>query len=126
MTEASHEQAIRDLLTRIGFTVYKLSQGYRKGRGGTRQTEGLPDLYAFHRARKLTLWIEVKPPEEAARLAKLLARRTVPPSAVKDYRRALAQAAFGELCRATGQPYAYGTLPEALAELHRLGFKIGA
>lgn len=111
-------------LRSLGWEVYKLSQGYRRERGGTRMTEGIPDLYAIHRPKELTLWMEVKPPEEAARHQRLLARprHQIPKSAVATYRRATAQAVFGRLMREVGHPYVYGGLGELLTELRRLGF----
>lgn len=123
--EAAHQREIVALLRTLGFSVYQLSQGYRKAKGGTRQTPGLPDLYAMHPVKRLTLWVEVKPPKEAARLARLLARPSVPPSAVPDWKRAKAQASFRRTCLASGQPYAYGTLPDVLAVLRPHGFRVG-
>lgn len=58
--ERAIQTAIMRLLTAHGFQVWSTSQGYRKERGGTRVTPGMPDLYAFHRG--LALWVEVKAP----------------------------------------------------------------
>jgi hypothetical protein len=44
-----------------GFETWWLSQARRTG-----QTKGLPDLLAFHEARGLGVWIEVKRPEDPA------------------------------------------------------------
>lgn len=122
-SEDSHQREMIGLLGSLGWRVYSLSQGYRKEKGGTRMTPGIPDLYALHPSKGLTLWIEVKPPKEAARLAKLLTRTgPIPKSYMNDLKRARAQATFKHLCEATGQPYCYGTLPELLACLRSLGF----
>lgn len=111
------------LLSSLGWRVYSLSQGYRKEKGGTRQSPGLGDLWCCHPAKRLTLWVEVKPPKEAARLAKLLSRTgPIPKSYLNDLKRARAQATFRHLCEASGQPYCYGTLPELLVVLRALGF----
>ena len=124
--EGDIQRMIVILLRTLGWTVYSLSQGYRKEKGGTRMSPGIPDLYAFHKAKGLTLWVEVKTPKELARLDKLLTRVDIPRSYVRDYRRALAQAAFGELCRAVGQPYVRGGTEEVVGVLRSLGFKVGA
>lgn len=125
-SEAEIQRMIVIMLRMLGWTVYSLSQGYRKEKGGTRQTPGLPDLFAFHRVRQVTLWVEVKPPREQRRLAKLLARSDVPRSAVRDVKRARAQQVFRELCAATGQPYAYGDVGDVMGVLRALGFRVGA
>ena len=87
-------------------------------------TPGLPDLFAFHPGKRLTLWVEVKPEHEAKRLARLLARppQEIPPSSVRDYKRAVAQDLFRRRCLATDQPYAYGTAQDVVDTLRRLGF----
>lgn len=122
-SEDSHQREMVALLGSLGWRVYSLSQGYRKERGGTRQSAGLPDIFCFCPAKRLTLWIEVKPPKEAQRMAKLLARTgPIPKSYANDLKRARAQAQFRHLCEATGQPYCYGTLPELLVVLRSLGF----
>lgn len=123
-TEAEVQRDIIRLLVGLGWIVYSLSQGYRKEKGGTRMTPGLPDLYAFHPGKKLTLWVEVKPVHEARRLARLLARppHEIPASSVRDYRRAMAQDIFRRRCVMTGQPYAYGTAQDVVDTLRRLGF----
>lgn len=124
MTEAHHEREIAALLTALGFTVYRLSQGYRKAKGGTRQTPGLADLYALHPTKQVTLWVEVKPAAEQGRLERLRVRTQVPPSALADWKRAHAQHRFAEVCRRSGQPYAYGELPDVLAVLRTFGFRL--
>ena len=50
--------AIRAVLELHGFDVYSLEQGYRKDRGGTRQTPGIADLYVLGHGR--AIWIELK------------------------------------------------------------------
>lgn len=121
--EDDHQQEMVGLLRSLGWVVYTLSQGYRKAKGGTRMTPGIPDCYAFHPSKRLTLWVEVKPPKEAERLAKILARTgPLPKSQLKDRKRAEAQAAFRRHCESVGQPYCYGTMPSLLACLRGLGF----
>lgn len=59
--EAMVERDITAFFRQIGCAVYKLSQGYRKERGGTRQTPGIPDLYVMHPdIPNGALWIECK------------------------------------------------------------------
>ena len=125
--ESDVQRMIVILLRTLGFAVYDLSQGYRKEAGGTRQTPGLPDLYAFHKGKEVTIWIEVKPAKEMARLDRLLARpaREIPKSAARAYRRAVAQQQFGALCGAVGQPYARGGVEEVVEALRPLGFTVG-
>ena len=60
------KQIVRFLNLR-GWWVYSTSQGYRKERGGTRTTPGLPDLFAMGYQR--SLWIEVKRPGGKVRAA---------------------------------------------------------
>jgi len=116
-----------NLLKTLGWTVYTLSQGYRKAKGGTRMTPGLPDVWAFHGPKRLSLWWEVKPEAEKSRLEKLRTRPgPIPRSLVNDWKRAHAQWQFGQSCRAVGHPYAYGTVADLLTELRRLGFSVGA
>lgn len=43
-----------------GFHVYDLEQGYREGRGGSRQTPGIGDAYFVHVSHSLEGWIETK------------------------------------------------------------------
>jgi hypothetical protein len=42
----------------IGFAVWSTEQGYRRDRGGTRQTPGIPDLIVIGHQR--VLFVEVK------------------------------------------------------------------
>ncbi len=56
--EARVSRNIRDLLVQVGFNVWSTEQGYRKERGGTRTSPGIPDLIAAGNNR--TLFIEVK------------------------------------------------------------------
>lgn len=63
-TEAAVHLAVRHALALFDYRWYNLSQGYRPGgkrHGSTRQTPGLPDLYAQHPAWG-PLWLEVKRP----------------------------------------------------------------
>ena len=59
MTEAQIQREIVVFLRdKLGFAVWETSQGYRKDRGGTRTTAGIPDLYVLGHGR--ALWVEVK------------------------------------------------------------------
>lgn len=57
--EAKVQRNIVQALKRLGFHVSKFDQGYRPD-GSTRQTPGIPDLYALHPSWKMDLWVEVK------------------------------------------------------------------
>lgn len=47
----------------VGCAVWSLEQGYRKERGGTRQTPGIGDLYVMHpRIPGGAMWVELKTP----------------------------------------------------------------
>lgn len=70
--EARISKDIRDFLRTLGFAVYSLEQGYRPERGGTRQTPGLPDLYAM--GKGFGMWIEVKTPKGKLRASQELFR----------------------------------------------------
>lgn len=59
--EAQIQKAIKDLLVQVGFIVWDTSQGYRKERGGTRTSPGIPDLIACGQGH--TLFVEVKTPK---------------------------------------------------------------
>ncbi len=56
-----------------GFEVAELSQGYRAERGGTRQTPGLPDVYAMH-PKGHACWWEAKSPEGRERESQIVFR----------------------------------------------------
>lgn len=46
--EAQLSKDVQRLLKMIGCAVYSTEQGYRKDRGGTRTTPGIPDLIVLH------------------------------------------------------------------------------
>ena len=56
--EARISQSIRDVLNQVGFHVFSTEQGFRRDRGGTRCTPGIPDLIVMGHGR--TLFVEVK------------------------------------------------------------------
>jgi len=58
--EAKISREIQTFLRTLGFAVYSTEQGYRKDRGGTRQTPGIPDLIVIGHGR--FLFAEVKAP----------------------------------------------------------------
>lgn len=65
LTEKDVQRQVKKVLALYGFTVSDFSQGYRPGgrrHGTTRQTKGIPDIYAQHPILKVRLWIEVKRP----------------------------------------------------------------
>ena len=62
MKEAAISGEIRKFLRDVmGFSVYSTEQGYRKDRGGTRQTPGIPDLIIF--GKGIFAFVEVKTPK---------------------------------------------------------------
>lgn len=56
--EAKISLDIRDVMGQAGFVVWTTEQGYRKERGGTRMSPGIPDLIIAGHSR--TLFVEVK------------------------------------------------------------------
>ena len=63
--EAKVSLEIRNFLKMIGCAVYSTEQGYRRERGGTRQTPGIPDLLVFNAAKSRVpfFFVEVKGPK---------------------------------------------------------------
>lgn len=57
--EATVQRHIVHALEHLGFFVSKFDQGYRPD-GSTRQTAGIPDLYAVHAGQEMSVWVEVK------------------------------------------------------------------
>ena len=55
---------VRHFLKMMGCSVYSTEQGYRRERGGTRQTPGIPDLLVFNHSDSAVpfFFIEVKAP----------------------------------------------------------------
>ena len=47
----------------VGCYVASLEQGYRKERGGTRITPGIPDLWVCHPPTGIWTWAELKTPK---------------------------------------------------------------
>lgn len=68
--EAVVSRDVQALLKTLGFAVWSTEQGFRKERGGTRQTPGLPDLIAIN--TDLILFIELKAGKNTASSAQLL------------------------------------------------------
>lgn len=48
MKEREISREIQLFLKQVGCSVYTTEQGFRKERGGTRMTPGIPDLIVFH------------------------------------------------------------------------------
>lgn len=57
--EATVQRELVHCLEHLGFFVSKFDQGYRQD-GSTRQTPGIPDLYALHAGQEMSVWVEVK------------------------------------------------------------------
>jgi hypothetical protein len=122
-TEAVVERHVIATYQAAGFVVYRLSQGFRKEPGGTRQTPGLADLECWHAQRRLLVKHEVKTPAGEREMRRLLGRKliSIPPKQIPKWQRAQAQYRYAELCRAAGIPYARGGVPAAIALLQTLG-----
>lgn len=67
MKEAEISREIVDFLKMLGFAVYSTEQGYRKERGGTRQTPGIPDLIVI--GHDQFTFVEVKTPKGKLNIA---------------------------------------------------------
>lgn len=63
--EADLSRAIRAALKLHGCEVFTTEQGYRKSRGGTRTSPGIPDLIVFQPRRRRWTWAELKVPTGA-------------------------------------------------------------
>lgn len=70
MTEAQISKEIQTFMKALGFSVWSVEQGFRKERGGTRQTPGIPDLWIM--GHGLGVWCEVKRPKGKLRDSQLL------------------------------------------------------
>lgn len=75
--------AIQTVLELHGFDVWSLEQGYRRSRGGTRQTPGIADLFVV--GHRYHTWVELK-------------------SATGSLRES--QERFRDICQANGVPWA--------------------
>lgn len=82
-TEAQVSRDVVKLLRTFGFAVWSTEQGWRKERGGTRQTPGIPDLIVIGHDR--LLFVEMKGPKGRLRDS---------------------QKVFRDECRANGVPWA--------------------
>lgn len=100
--------------TLVGCTIYSTSQGYRKQKGGTRTSAGIPDLIVWLPSGKQG-WFEVKTEDGMKLWDKLVGKPEyqVAKSSLEDWRRIQGQARFAERCMAGGVPYARGRLTEA-------------
>lgn len=74
-TEAEVQQEVATVLRSLGFVVTSFDQGYRPD-GSTRQTVGVPDLFATHPKLSISLWVEVKRPGGKASAAQREWHRT--------------------------------------------------
>lgn len=70
MKEAQISREIQRFMKQVGFGVWSVEQGFRKERGGTRQTPGIPDLWIM--GHGLGVWVEVKTPKGKLRESQLL------------------------------------------------------
>lgn len=84
--EAKVSLEIREFLALIQCVVYSTEQGYRRDKGGTRQTPGIPDLLVFNATGSNVpfFFIEVKGPKGKLRESQIL---------------------FQNECQRTGVPY---------------------
>lgn len=73
--EKDVERRVIALYKAAGCVVYRLSQGYRSERGGTRQTPGIPDLYVIGPEGWGAWWHETKRPGGKLRPAQAEFRR---------------------------------------------------
>lgn len=62
ITEAELSRAIREVLKLHGCRCYTTEQGYRRSRGGTRTSPGIPDLLVFHPRTRRFIFVELKTP----------------------------------------------------------------
>src|SRR5579859_712823 len=85
--EKDVQKGVVQLFRACGGIVYSTSQGYRKEKGGTRCTPGIPDLWIFFPRNYGTLWWETKRP---------------------GGRRTSEQVAFATQCKECYMPYGYG------------------
>ena len=105
-TEAQVQHACRELLHTLGWWTGNFSQGYRPGgrrHGTTRQTKGLPDFIAIHKARGQVLFWETKRPSG---------------------KRSPEQVFVGDLLLCTPALYGFGGLDELCAVLRTAGWNI--
>jgi hypothetical protein len=65
--ESAISREIVTFLRSLGFAVWSVEQGFRKERGGTRQTPGIPDLIVIGHGR--VCFAEVKRPRAKLRPA---------------------------------------------------------
>ena len=71
--EAAVSLEIQKFLKTIGCGVYSTEQGFRRDKGGTRQTPGIPDLLVFGIGPVLPfLFIEVKGPKGKLRPSQII------------------------------------------------------
>ena len=71
--EAAVSLEIQKFLKTIGCGVYSTEQGFRRDRGGTRQTPGIPDLLVFGIGPELPfLFIEVMCPKGKLRPSQII------------------------------------------------------
>ena len=71
--EAKVSLEIQKFLKTIGCSVYSCEQGFRRDRGGTRQTPGIPDLIVFGIGPELPLFFcEVKGPRGKLRPSQII------------------------------------------------------
>lgn len=58
--EAKLSKEVRDLIKMVGGEVWSTEQGYRRERGGTRTTPGIPDLFVVFPFERVWTWAELK------------------------------------------------------------------
>lgn len=123
--EKDEERAIIDLFARVGARAWKLSQGYRREKGGTRQTRGLADAYFTMPGR--AFWFEAKSKKGFVLHKQLVALAAPKPEWIvgcgrhKAWKHAHEQEDFRRANEAAGVPSGLGDFGAAQAFLVRLG-----
>lgn len=130
--ERDEERDIIQLFEAIGATSWKLSQGYRREKGGTRQTRGLAD--AYFTMPGLAFWFEVKSPKGYLQHKQLVAMAAPKPEWIrggtrhKAWQHAHEQEAFRQANIAAGIPSGLGDFKAAqsfLVQLRLARFEVG-
>ena len=124
--EEAETAAVVKTITTAGGECYRLDQGYRREKGGTRMTAGIPDLWVFFPAIRKGAWFEVKSPEglrEWQRLAAIEApnlKWRYKAATWREWEYVRRQWAFGEQCKLNGVPWGIGGIEECKAWLFSL------
>lgn len=121
VSEREVEKRVIATLVAYGCVVYRLSQGFRSERGGTRQTPGLADLWWFCPRYRAAGWFEVKAlagQREHERLAG--APHPAADKSPRAWRKVQGQVRFKQLCADTRTAYGIGGVDEARALMEQV------